>query len=111
MLAKKPEIILFTNTANEQFVKEICAGIEEDGLLYRVVSANGSDAYTLAVEACNEATIGVGISVVNDMAVLTAENLDISKPLQTVKEGNYEQARVLGKNAARYIKKMPLVMA
>ncbi len=110
MLAKKPEIILFTNTSNEQFVKEICAGIEEDGLLYRLEKVDGRDANVLAAEACSEATIGVGISVVGEMAVLTAENLDINKPLQIVRDGDRKQARVLGKNAARFIKKMPLVV-
>lgn len=110
MLAKKPEIILFTNTTDEQFVKDICAGIEEDGLLYRCMKVEGQDANLLAKEACSEATIGVGISVVGQIAVLTAENLEIQKPLQVVQDADKVQARVLGKNAARYIKKMPLVI-
>lgn len=110
MLAKKPEIILFTNTTDEQFVKDICAGIEEDGLLYRCMEVEGRDANLLAKEACSEATIGVGISVVGQIAVLTAENLELQKPLQIVRDADKVQARILGKNAARYIKKMPLVI-
>ena len=108
MLAKKPEIILFTNTTNTQLIREICAGIEEEGLLYRCVESVETDAIHMAVEASKEATIGVGIGVSGARAVLTHESLKPEKPLFVLQDGDREKARSLGKNAARFIKKMPL---
>ena len=108
MLAKKPEIILFTNTTNTQLIREICAGIEEEGLLYRCAENTGADALHMAMEAAKEATIGVGIGVAGARAVLMHESLEPEKPLFVLEDGDREKARSLGKNAARFIKKMPL---
>ena len=50
MVVNKPSIIIYTNRPDMYLVKEVCAGIEEEGVLYQVHSREG-DLDTLAFEA------------------------------------------------------------
>ena len=36
MIAKKPSIFIYSNGAGENYLKEICAGIEEEGVFYEI---------------------------------------------------------------------------
>ena len=38
MVVNRPEIILYTCRPDEDYLKEVCAGIEEEGVLYRIYS-------------------------------------------------------------------------
>ena len=59
MVVNRPEIILYTCRPDEDYLKEVCAGIEEEGVLYRIYSRQG-DLDTLAFEA---AAVGSGSQV------------------------------------------------
>ena len=37
MITKKPSIFIYTNDADEDFLREICAGIEEEGVFFEVI--------------------------------------------------------------------------
>ena len=50
MVVNKPAIIIYTNEPDEDLLREVCAGIEEEGVLYQVSSHEG-DLDTLAFEA------------------------------------------------------------
>lgn len=114
MLAKKPEIIILCNRASQILKREICAGIEEEGLLYQVRESSVSDdAAALAREAATDSILETGIGICLEEAVLTFEKLPAEKPLFTVRQTDQETgreiARLLGKNAARLVKKQPFV--
>ena len=36
MVVNKPTIIIYTNDPDQEFLHEICSGIEEEGLLYEI---------------------------------------------------------------------------
>ena len=52
MVVNKPAIIIYTDEPDEDLLREVCAGIEEEGVLYQVSSHEG-DLDTLAFEAAN----------------------------------------------------------
>ena len=49
MIINKPTVIIYTRDPDEDLLREICAGIEEEGVLYEVHSGKG-DMDTLAYE-------------------------------------------------------------
>ena len=51
MIARKPTILIFTVRPDEMLLREICAGIEEEGVLYEVIAQPSGDAATLAAAA------------------------------------------------------------
>lgn len=115
MLAKKPEIIILADRADQILLREICAGIEEEGLFYRVERAeNVSDPVKLAHKAAEESILGTGIGIVLQHAVLTFDKLPAEKPLFEFREEELgrkdSRARALGKNAARLVRRQPFSM-
>ena len=88
MVVNRPEIILYTCRPDEDYLKEICAGIEEEGVLYQVCSRQG-DLDTLAFEAAAASMMGCGKNV-----------FELNCP-------RFWQCRNLGANSARAVKKMP----
>ena len=41
MVVNKPTINIYCQNADEDYLKEICAGIEEEGVLYQIQSRQG----------------------------------------------------------------------
>lgn len=123
MVAKKPEIVLLTMQAGEEFIKKICAGIEEEGLLYRCEAFSSAErtnisAGALAYRAAMESTLGVGIGVCGDKATLTHESLGETKALCSAVSDEAISVqdtwtvvtpKMLGQNAARFVKKQPFL--
>lgn len=123
MVAKKPEIVLLTLGAREKFIEKICAGIEEEGLLYRCeeyfsAAQTNISAGALAHMAAQESTLGVGIGVCGDKATLTHESLGEGKALCSAVADEaisvqdtlaVVSPKGLGQNAARFVKKQPFL--
>ena len=42
MVVNRPTIIIYTREADEDLLREICAGIEEEGVLYEIHSREGN---------------------------------------------------------------------
>ncbi len=128
MVAKKPEIVIRLIHAQESVKEQICAGIEEEGLLYRCEeafpSAENANAVKLAMDAAGESTLGVGIGIYGDRAVLTHESFTAEKllcearadvleaPAELQEEGERPilPPKKLGQNAARFVKKQPFLL-
>lgn len=84
----------------EEIVKEVLAGIEEEGVLYQVIPTPIYKAGTiLAQEAAEESQLEVGIGICKKEVVLTVHKLRGKALLET--KSAY---RELGQNAARYVK-------
>ena len=88
MVVNKPTIIIYTNDPDQEFLHEICSGIEEEGLLYEIHERAG-ELDDLAHEAAEDSMLGSGIG----MSELNAPR--------------FWQCRNLGANSARAVKKMP----
>ena len=50
MIVRKPTVIIYTRDPDEDFLREICVGIEEEGVLYEIHSRD-ADMDELAFEA------------------------------------------------------------
>lgn len=62
MVVNRPTIIIYTREGDEDLLREICAGIEEEGVLYEIHSREGT-LDELAYEAAKESMLGSGIGV------------------------------------------------
>lgn len=107
MIVNKPSILIYTVEPDEMVMKEVCAGIEEEGVLYEIVSKPQKDLDSLSFESANESMLGSGVGIYKRAIALQ---------LRAVKKGNNvfkfenptrNQCRSLGANAARAVKKMP----
>ena len=87
-------------------VREVCAGIEEEGVLYQVTSREG-DLDTLAYEAACESMLGSGIGIRGVRLAMQMQRLPKGKNVFELNAPSFRQCRNLGANSARAIKKMP----
>ena len=106
MVVNKPAIIIYTNEPDEDLLREVCAGIEEEGVLYQVQSHEG-DLDTLAFEAAKESMLGSGIGITGARLAMQMERLPKGKNVFELNMPRFWQCRNLGANSARAIKKMP----
>lgn len=96
----RPTIIIKAYEGKAGIIKEVLAGIEEEGVLYKITSTKSrKSAAILAKEAAEESQLEVGIGIYEDQVVLTIHKLNGKALLET--EVEY---RKLGQNAARYVK-------
>lgn len=101
---RRPEILIGYDDhdpVQEMELKEVSYGIEEEGCLHRTYKmADRSDIrYTAA---------GTAVILADGIGSLLVSELGRDHKLYSVTFDNREACRLLGKNAARYIKKLAL---
>ena len=106
MVVNKPAIIIYTNEPDEDLLREVCAGIEEEGVLYQVSSHEG-DLDTLAFEAAKESMLGSGVGITGARLAMQMERRPKGRNVFELNMPRFWQCRNLGANSARAIKKMP----
>jgi hypothetical protein len=108
MIARKPTILIFTVRPDEALLRELCAGMEEEGVLYDVIAQPSGDATALAATASGMSMLGSGVGLVGRSMALHIKGMTTQSPLLGYADATGEQAREIGANAARVIKKLPL---
>jgi len=108
MKTKKPAIKVFATKASEGFLKEVLAGIEEEGVLYEVEITEYGSSRELSTKAANLSLLETGIGIDEEFASITICKLPENNPLESYSCLNNVQLRLAGSNAARIIKGMPL---
>jgi hypothetical protein len=103
-----PQIVIFSNTENKYVINEVIAGIEEEDALYRLSYNECPDAVKMAYDAAKASVLGVGIGISGDLVCLHSKNLEINTPLILSKTSEDFNPRLVGCNAARYVKGLPL---
>ena len=53
MISKKPSIYIYVNNPNPQVLREICSGIEEEGVFYEIVEREEAELDVLVWAAAN----------------------------------------------------------
>ncbi len=106
MVVNKPSIIIYCREPDEDLLREVCAGIEEEGVLYRVLSLEG-DVDELAYAAAKESMLGAGIGMTGNRLAMQMQRLPKGKNVFELCAPSFWQCRNLGANSARAIKKMP----
>ena len=116
MIVKKPTIVIYTCAADEQLLRQVCAGIEEEGVLYEIATKPCGGAQGLSLLACSASMLGVGIGMNGGAMALHIKGMNVSRGSDEVTSWfEYDApdaaaARRLGTNAARVIKKSPLCL-
>jgi hypothetical protein len=100
----KPVIVVLTNNPLGKVLKEILAGIEEEGVLYEVASSTKGSSEELAVEAAGMSALGVGVGIFEDSVSVQERNMPPDNILFKATLKNGKNIRNIGANAARYVK-------
>lgn len=107
MIPNKPSILIYSNQAQSDVIRDVCAGIEEEGLLYEVMIRHEINPVHLAYEAAANSIVGSGIGIVQNEIVFTLKNLPKHQVVEYYKRPTSEEAKNLGSNSARAVKRMP----
>lgn len=108
MIVKRPSIFIYANNPDKGMLKEICAGIEEEGVFFEIFEKDSDSLDDLAFNAANDSMLGSGIGIKGNSAVLQMKGVKKGKNVASVNFPNDEDCRIIGANSARIIKKMPL---
>ena len=104
----KPTVhVLCSPDAPSAAFKELLYGLEEEGIPWENDTKAGG-ALPLAWEAAQASRLGVGVGMDGQSIVLHFIKLDREQPLYRSPARSLGLARVLGANAARLVKKLPL---
>lgn len=106
---KKPVIHFFCTSRLDLLVlKEIQYGMEEEGIPWVLEQRQSGTALDLAWEAAKSSNLEVGIGADEEWIVLHYNKLEQDHPLFRISARSQGEARALGANAARLVKKLPL---
>ncbi len=106
MIVSKPTIVIYGNEPDQDLLREVCAGIEEEGVLFQIEEREG-DLDTLSFLASAESMLGCGIGMVGRRLAMHMFRLSKGHNVFELNDPRFWQCRNLGANSARAIKKMP----
>lgn len=106
MVVSKPAIIIYCYEADVDYLREICAGIEEEGVLFQILERE-NDMDSLAYDAAKESMLGVGIGIEERRIAMQMQHVPKGKNVFELCSPSFWQCRNLGANSARAIKKLP----
>lgn len=127
MMINKPSIHIYIDQADPQILKEICAGIEEEGVPYEIRDVSREnrsskpensgiaerpaeslgDPAGLAFLAAEESVLGTGIGIVDDTAAMTLRKIPKETPVYLLQNPEAAKCRNLGTDSARAVKRKP----
>ena len=101
-------IYIIPHTGDEQKLREVKAGMEEEGIPCTVVQAQASNVIALSYQGASASQLGVGVGIGPEGMSIHYHKLPPQEPLFiSAAEGNPEQWRNFGYNAARLVKGIP----
>ena len=105
----KPNVrVLMSPDASPAALRQLTYGMEEEGIPWEESSKQGMDALNLAWEAAQASRLEVGLGLDNQFVILHYSKLGQDQPLYCVPARQLDKVRLLGANAARLVKKLPL---
>ncbi|MFV0528331.1 MAG: glycerol dehydratase reactivase beta/small subunit family protein [Lachnospiraceae bacterium] len=105
-MENRPEILVYACKADTAMLQEICAGIEEEGVLYRVVEQRSTDLDLLSYQAANDSVLGTGIGILGTQAAMQMRTVEKGRNTFVLRTPLDWQSRNLGANAARAVKRV-----
>ena len=106
----KPSIIICTSqhTGLEAKLRELKAGMEEEGVPCSLLSDSSADAISLAYKGAQASLLGVGVGIGSAALCIHYQKLPEDQPLFVLQgEGTLTEWRYFGYNAARLVKGLP----
>ncbi len=110
MNTERPTINLAVHSqVHEQNLTHLLLGMEEEGVPWAIERHDELNPLTLAHQAATSSRLGIGIGVALDYVVITTDKLPEQRPYLAHHLGTSVTAdRVIGSNAARLVKRLPL---
>lgn len=109
-LSDKPcvTIYAFPYPGYEQKIREVKAGMEEEGIPYSIVQSKNVTAVEMAYQGACESKLGVGIGMSAEALCIHYAKLPCDQPLFILNgPGHAFEWRCFGYNAARLVKGIP----
>lgn len=106
----KPCIIIhvYNHPTSGQKVREVQAGMEEEGIPCSIIESHEKDVATLAYQAACTSKLGVGVGISSDGLSIQYDKLPAKEPLFLLTTpGTPSDWRMFGYNAARLVKGIP----
>lgn len=107
-----PSIGVCTREPNKVFIKEIIAGVEEEGIPIRIsdVETENCNIVDEAYITSQQSSIGIAIGIKKNRIILHYDKRKKDDPITDMTLNIYEKekARIIGGNAARLYKILPL---
>ncbi|SNX54721.1 glycerol dehydratase reactivase beta/small subunit family protein [Thermoanaerobacterium sp. RBIITD] len=103
-----PSIVISTNGCNDRILREIKAGIEEEGIPYKVY-VDSKEFYKTPYNTALISKFGIGANANKNNLTLYYSKMPDKKPVFDISIGDsdYQVARNFGTNAARLYKGLP----
>ena len=105
MIAKRPSIYIYTDSPDPATLREICAGMEEEGVFYEISEYAGQELESLTWQAANESMLGSGVGLKGSCAAFQIRGLKPGQFIDYYAYPSREDSRRLGANSARAVKK------
>ena len=105
----RPCIVVVTDKPDKIILKQLLAGIEEEGIPYEFDVVNGDELLKITHKAALYSRMGVGIGIKQNRVLLHFSKLKVDKPIldANLNDDIKNTARNIGNNAARLYKIMP----
>ena len=107
MIIKKPSIFIYTHKADSAVLRNVCAGIEEEGVFYETTEFPDTCMEKLAYKAARDSMLGSGIGIFGTAVCLKMRGLEKGRNIESYLHPTWEEARNIGSNSARAVKKLP----
>lgn len=109
----KPSIMIWVtpHAQAERKLREVQAGIEEEGVPYTLFSCDETDAVALAYQGAAQSQLGVGVGIGETAICVHFAKLPADQPLFVSEQADQvNEWRRCGYNAARLVKGIPFKM-
>lgn len=106
----KPCIVIFVchHSGSGEKIREVQAGMEEEGIPWSIMQSDERDATLLAYQAACQSKLGVGVGIGPEGLSIQYDKLPATKPLFLLTtSGTPSDWRTYGYNAARLVKGIP----
>lgn len=109
MTVEPPALLVLDGGAAAGLVREVCAGVEEEGVPVRVMAGISGDADRLGAVAADRSALRVGIGL-DPLGAVVVRHALMSRhgPVHTLAGGGPAEWRRAGRIAARIITGLPL---
>ena len=107
MIAKRPAVLIYVCEPDPNSLRNLCAGVEEEGVLYEVQMRDAGPADQLADDAARDSVLGSGLGLIGRTAALQLRDCPKGRPVFHMEQVSPTDCRSLGADSARAIKKLP----
>ena len=105
MIVNKPSIYIYVNNADSKLLREVTAGIEEEGVFFEIFEKTENDINELSFNAAEDSMLGSGVGISGTEVAFTIRGMKKGKTVEKYSSPDEKQSRILGTNSARCVKK------